>query len=704
MISKFLLSAAVVAGILGSSVGHAEMPRCEALLSALPSAQVVKTFPTVTSQPTPVPKAIATETKPIDPNPVNINDLLQVQVPDGRMGNFKVTLAALFNTIQTQYGPLRLKSSTVGIDFHKMMTDALSQANNITDTNTQNYTIANFMAQFNDAHVQTQLPSTLVWTLPLQVRQAESRLIVNFVDATYPAGLRSPQLGDELVGINGMSPDAFQKQFPTMNSVANSLTSKTIFGLQLAGWKEASGMPLSALNWDGLQLSFKDSNTGEVFQVGVPFTKSGLGLIGAGVHPSDAVPNVISAGNLSRAKTMNLKLTAPHSEKIFQRFRDLFDARILTNQVAGHDPIGRRPLLPQGQGPRGKGAKLQIGNSNVSFQLPPDFKPITLPSEILSSPVLAMTMNADFFRAGTFQYNGKTVGFLRIPSYDPANLDTMLPTVRFFVSQLQEQSDYLVIDQTANPGGEVVFSDMIAKSLVGTFDPSKHLRFAVRPSQGFLRQFLEMRNEVAANADGLFTAQEAQAFAAQLDTEYQKIHDAFVKHQDLSQPVSLMLISEYVSKSMERALAKGIQVGDQVVTLATLNQVLGIDIQKPQVYTKPVYMMINELDFSAGDATPATLQDYGRVKLVGTRTAGAGGTVEEFSFRGAVEVVVRMTTSLMVRANGGLVENYGVHPNPGLDVPVLVTDIKDGGAAYFGRILAAVDKDLHASPATALRH
>jgi C-terminal processing protease CtpA/Prc len=96
-------------------------------------------------------------------------------------------------------------------------------------------------------------------------------------------------------------------------------------------------------------------------------------------------------------------------------------------------------------------------------------------------------------------------------------------------------------------------------------------------------------------------------------------------------------------------------------------------------------MMIDELDFSGGDATPAILQDYGRVKLVGVNTAGAGGTVEQFSSKGMFPVSYSLTTSLMVRPGGRLVENYGVKPD--IEFELTAEDVADGFSSSFERML-----------------
>lgn len=608
---------------------------------------------------------------------VTIDDILQVRNNSRLKDNFKLQMAGLYQIIEHHYGPLNLKPATTNLNWDQLKRDTLKLGSKLETSNDQYYALANFMARFNDAHISVQLPSSLSWRLPLQIHTAEGRHFVGFVSDQFPQGIQKPRIGDELVAINGMKPEDFQKQFPQFNASGNDLTNKTMFGFQLARWSESSGLPLSVLNWKDLELTFAPKEKpNETYSAKIPFVTEGTGLIGKDMDGRDPNPAVVFSLNPSSEPDASADL-APKTTSILRQAHAL-----MRTEAPG---IKRR--FGNQTRESGQGQRMEIGGRRPFFKLPDNFREITIPAEALLDPKFKNFFSADSFFAGTFERNGKKVGFLRVPSYGATTVGAVGTTIRYFIGKLQAESDYLIIDQTNNPGGMVIKSDMLIKALVGEYKSDRHMRFAVKPSQKFLRQYWEMRNDVAKNEDQLFTQEEVNEIVRKLDAEYNKIFKAYSEGKDLSEPISMLAISEYAERSFDRALFK-------LPWGSIFEAMTGVNIQKPQTYTKPIFFMINELDFSGGDATPAIFQDYGRGFLIGTReetqTGGAGGTVENFTIRGAQEVGLSLTTSLMVRFNGHLVENYGVKAD--YNVPLTREDIANGQSQYFNRILELTDK------------
>ena len=104
-------------------------------------------------------------------------------------------------------------------------------------------------------------------------------------------------------------------------------------------------------------------------------------------------------------------------------------------------------------------------------------------------------------------------------------------------------------------------------------------------------------------------------------------------------------------------------------------------------------MLVDEMSGSGGDAFPSLLQGYGRAKLLGTRTMGAGGHVEVQPALYFSQLGTRMTKSLFYRPDGVPVENNGAVP----DIAYAITrddfmyGYRDYQRFYLAKILELVD-------------
>ena len=108
-------------------------------------------------------------------------------------------------------------------------------------------------------------------------------------------------------------------------------------------------------------------------------------------------------------------------------------------------------------------------------------------------------------------------------------------------------------------------------------------------------------------------------------------------------------------------------------------------------YTKPIVLLINELDFSGGDFFPAILQDARRVTIVGARTAGAGGYVGSFTFPNSFGLsAMSYTGSLAERVDKNPIENLGVTPN--IQLNMTLDDYRNNFASYVKKVKAIVQR------------
>lgn len=223
------------------------------------------------------------------------------------------------------------------------------------------------------------------------------------------------------------------------------------------------------------------------------------------------------------------------------------------------------------------------------------------------------------------------VGYLRIPHYywidadGTLKFDERYAQYQYAISLLEKNTVGLVIDQDHNCGGSVSFLE----SMVGLFmdQPFQPLQFQLLASK---QTYVELKAGIA---------------SAVPHTSESAFWDQLLK---------LVLTNWQDGKFMTPKTA-----------------ISGYELVQPSPvrYSKPVVMLIDELSGSGGDAFPAMMKGFGRATLIGTRTSGLGGHVNEQPSLFYSQMQIRMTKSLFYRPDGVPVENNGAVP----DVPYVIT-------------------------------
>jgi hypothetical protein len=252
------------------------------------------------------------------------------------------------------------------------------------------------------------------------------------------------------------------------------------------------------------------------------------------------------------------------------------------------------------------------------------------------------------------------IGFVRIPSYHSEELEAQ--KFSEIITYLEKHSDALVIDQTNNPGGYVFYLYAIASML----SPEP----LVVPSH---RMTLTQEDVVAAKELLKVLKNGSAAFEGETSIQGYPVSENFVlqlvkyNHQ---------IVSEW---------NKGHKFTDSVY-------LYGIDMITPNpkgCYSKPILMLINELDFSCADFLPAILQDNRRAVMMGTKTAGAGGLLTSMSYPNRLGISgLSMTGSIARRIDNKPIENLGVTPD--IVYEVTAKDLTDGYVDYIKAINKAV--------------
>ncbi len=235
--------------------------------------------------------------------------------------------------------------------------------------------------------------------------------------------------------------------------------------------------------------------------------------------------------------------------------------------------------------------------------------------------------------------DGHTFGYVRIGNYH--GMDREAEAFSHIISYLQETSEGLVIDQVNNPGGYALYLYALLSML--TDEP---LRV---PSHRIMLTQKEATNAYTTIQD-LEKIDNEEGARLHLGNAVMGYSTSLHFAQDLLK-YCRFIYQEWCQNNMftDRTYLYGVE-----------------EIQPhPHVrYTKPIMVLINQLDFSGADFFPAILQDNQRALLFGMPTAGAGGYPVTVTYPNRFGIAyMSVTGSFAERPNLQPIENLGVQPD-----------------------------------------
>lgn len=264
------------------------------------------------------------------------------------------------------------------------------------------------------------------------------------------------------------------------------------------------------------------------------------------------------------------------------------------------------------------------------------------------------------------------IGYLRIPNYEDFYFGNcsfsdlvFIPELKNILSEFQDRTDALVIDQINNPGGSVFYMYSIVSLLTDkSLSTPKHRMMISHADVSAAAQLSSLLEKVKNDSQALKIIQH--------------LGGSPVTYQ------SAQFILEYC-----RFILSQWKTGKKLTDPFYL---FGLDHINPNPdvrYTKPILLIINQLDFSCGDFFPAILQDNKRATIFGLQTAGAGGYVlpNKINSRFGIEGF-RYTGSIAEREDKQPIENLGVTPD--IVYELSVEDYQYGFLHYKEAILEAL--------------
>ncbi len=236
---------------------------------------------------------------------------------------------------------------------------------------------------------------------------------------------------------------------------------------------------------------------------------------------------------------------------------------------------------------------------------------------------------------------GRKIGVIRIADYAPWMPDFAAQDFADIVNELESRTEMLVIDQVNNPGGYVFYLYALASML--TDQPLSTPRH---------RNMLDQET--------IFSTKRLLRMLEYIQTEDQVME--MVGPTLLGYPATLTLIRccEEYCRFVIREWDAGRYFTDPFFFFC----VDQINPHPDARYTKPILLLVNELDFSGGDFFPAIMQDNKRATLMGAKTSGAGGVVRWMEFPNRQGIIgMSSTVTIAERVDNNPIENLGVTPD-----------------------------------------
>jgi hypothetical protein len=252
----------------------------------------------------------------------------------------------------------------------------------------------------------------------------------------------------------------------------------------------------------------------------------------------------------------------------------------------------------------------------------------------------------DVFFTGTFVSEGQRIGFLRIKNfsfYTNAQLNQIASEIMYF----NNNTDGLVVDVMRNPGG----SDCAIVEAAAMLIPNRFSvdGVSIRPSLDWINYF------------------DSQVLDSEFFGDPQYFIDTFKFQRDL----------------VVAAFGNGRGMTGSIPTCS-------LDFQESSysfAYRKPMVLLVDDFSTSAADSFAGMIQDNNRGKLIGMRTNGAGGNVNETRSGPWSETSTSFTESLVMRSmertyegfpKSPFIENVGVRPDIALDYMTLDNIVNSG--------------------------
>ncbi len=507
-----------------------------------------------------------------------------------------------------RYAPYEWKRQVFGFDLYNVK-PWLERVRNAKD-DLEFYEIClEYAANLNDTHSHFSTPSSFYADLGLFVDIYDDKLLIESINRTrLPAGQYPFQIGDEILSVDGKTPDEWVTEFSRLYRYGNPQTTRRAVADRIT-YRTQSSYPRAVELGDSAAVVIRRMS-GDVENYQLPWTKGGYPLTKVGPVPT---PHAAVRGSRLAAAEDEPEYLKPLNEMRNWKFQD-GGARLRTWMPSEEDGEGHWYL--------GSGGKTPVFAGGF-------------PSGFVQR---LGRLTSEFHYSGTYTSGDLKIGYLRIPSFSPSNLALTVLELEKELDFFEKNTDGLVVDVMRNPGGGCYMLDLAA-----------HL--IPYPFYFFGEEIRVTRSYIQSMQAAITAAQRANADQWIID-----LYKFYLGYLERAYAENRGRTGAIPACTQFR------QAGPPVLE----NQPANI------VYTKPVIVLIDEFSVSAADIFPAMMQDNLRGLLVGMRSSGGGGSVSNWPVGIYSESTASNTNTLVVRKGplsfqeyptSSYVENIGAIPD-----------------------------------------
>lgn len=563
-----------------------------------------------------------------------------------------------------KYGPLEWKKQHLDWDLEQTFDQFKSRiyADNIRDINAFKKIFKESLSSLKDYHVQIQFFSTEFSFFPFQIDGTEGRYFLisklsfddlDFEDDDfmcdaipdmdkYAEVLANIQVGDELIALNGTPIQDLIEQIidrelgGDRTPTGYGLAKQMLFHAESSyGQKSQSGL---------FTVTMRHQGDDETFTAELPW-----------FHVKEWIKEPVAKGIMASDKSKATKSLKTLFAKDFSvaLAKDFisFEASKMHSNKKSKKTVGRPQLQSTDEEQEGSDNEDEDSDdeenrdSREKGSLPP-----------LGKVIWETNPHSHFYGYIYENEKNERIGYLYISSFAFPFIEPIVGIIEYFNSNTQA----LVLDITNNPGGDCFFTYGVLSLLTDV------------PLKTFTQRETLIQEDIytAALIYNALTSDELS------DDSLGSYHFDEAQRQRMSSHQELIM----------DLWQSGIRVTPPL-------PIFGIDevLPHPTVrYTKPLLVLINELDFSCADLFPAILKDNGRATLFGKKTAGAGGYVRPYPHLSRFGIAgYSLTGSLLYRLDGTPIENLGVKPD--IDYELTLRDFLENRIDYIQAVNKAVD-------------